>query len=350
MSKVFFKKGKREDFLKNPQLILEGFKKLEVVNSFKKNDFVALKIHFGEKDNKSYINPSLLVPLVKFLKKIETHPFLLDTNTLYRGKRNNAVEHINLAYQHGFSKLNIPIIIGDGLKGNDYMEVKVDKKHFSTCFLASILKDIDFLVVLSHFTGHILTGFGAAIKNLGMGCASRRGKLHQHCEVSPQINYQSCLSCGICAVNCPAEAIKKKEDKFVIVEENCIGCAQCISTCPNGSIKIVWSKNYQVLGEKMVEYAYAVANKRKCAYINFCIFITKDCDCMNKEEGGFIQDIGILFSDDAVSIDKASIDLIIQKEKKDVLKEIHPEIDYLPYLKYAQDLGLGELDYQLIEI
>jgi hypothetical protein len=349
MSKVFLKRGKLEDFLKNPTSILEGFKKLDVHPFLRKNDFVALKIHFGEKGNKSYINPSLLVPLVKFLKKTETRPFLLDTTTLYRGKRSNAIDHINLAYQHGFSKLSVPIIIGDGLKGNDYIEVKINKKHFSTCFLASILKDIDFLVLLSHFTGHMLTGFGAAIKNLGMGCASKKGKLLQHCEVSPQINHQNCIGCGICALNCPVDAIKK-EDKFVIVEEKCIGCAQCISVCPTGSIKIIWSKNYQVLGEKMVEYAYAVAKEKKCVYINFCIFVTKECDCMNKEQRGFVQDIGILFSNDAVSIDKASVDLIVEKEKRDVLKEIHPEVDYLHYLEYAQDLGLGELEYQLVEI
>lgn len=349
-SKVFFKRGGLEDFLNVPQKILDGLKRTNFPSAARKGDFVGLKIHFGEKGNHSYINPDLLASLIKFLKKRGTYPFFFETNTLYRGKRVNAVDHLNLAVSHGFSRAGIPIIIGDGVKGDDYREVKIEQKHFSVCFLADVLKDIDYLIVLSHFTGHMLTGFGAAVKNLGMGCASRRGKLAQHCQIKPKINEHKCIGCGVCAVNCLARAIAKKGEKYFIREELCNGCAQCVSVCPRDAVKIIWSQEYNLIGEKMVEYAYAAAKERKCIYVNFCLYITKECDCMNSEKTSAVADLGVLFSEDPVSIDKASIDLLKEREKQDFLKEAHPQIDYLHHLQYAQDIGLGSLDYKLIEI
>ncbi|UCD15451.1 MAG: DUF362 domain-containing protein, partial [Candidatus Omnitrophota bacterium] len=280
----------------------------------------------------------------------QARPFFWDTNTLYRGSRMHAVDHINLAVNHGFAQVGIPIIIGDGIKGNDYIEEKINKKHFSSCYLASVLKDIDCLIVLSHLTGHMLTGFGAAIKNLGMGCASRRGKLLQHCLVSPEINKDKCTGCGLCAENCPVDAIEARAGKYFILEDKCIGCAQCVSVCPYKAVKIVWSQEYDMLSEKMVEYAYAVTKERKCFFVNFCLYITKECDCMNKERSGFISDLGVLFSADPVSIDKASLDLVIERQGYDALGQIHPKTNYLASLQYAQTIGLGSLEYKLVEI
>ncbi|UCG35197.1 MAG: DUF362 domain-containing protein [Candidatus Omnitrophota bacterium] len=350
MSQVYFKRGTYQEFLAQPQKILDGIKKSGFLKEIKKDEFIGLKIHFGEKGNKSYINPALLSPLARFLNKRGARPFLFDTNTLYRGERTNSVDHIRIANKHGFGKLDIPIIIGDGLRGNDYLKVKCSQKHLKDFYLAQILKDIDFVLVFSHFTCHMLTGFGAAIKNMGMGCASRRGKLSQHCVVSPNIKEGQCVKCGMCAKFCPADAISEGKDAFFIDEKKCIGCAQCISVCPHGAVKISWSESYDELAQKMVEYAFAATQNRKCAYVNFCIYITKECDCMNKEKSGFIKDLGVLFSWDPVSIDKASIDLLLQREKHDVFKDAHPSINYLRHLEYAQEIGLGELGYKLIEI
>lgn len=349
MTEVFFHKITYEELLRNPQIILDCLSKTAFNQSFTKAEFIALKAHFGEKGNKSYINPNFLLPLVKFLKKSGTKPFLFETNTLYRGERMNAVDHIALAYNHGFGKLNIPIIIGDGIKGNDYLEVEINKEKFKKCFIAKAVKDIDYLLVLSHFTAHMLTGFGAAIKNLGMGCAARRGKLAQHCEVNPKINSKRCNFCGACAKACPVEAIMK-DDTHYIISDKCIGCAQCVSVCPAGAINIIWSEGYEAICEKVAEYAYAAAQGRKCFYINFCLYITKECDCMNKEEKGFIKDLGVLFSRDPVAIDKASIDLIIEQAGHDIIKEIHPKINYLHGLTHAQKIGLGSIEYKLIEV
>ncbi|MEI8348800.1 MAG: DUF362 domain-containing protein [Candidatus Omnitrophota bacterium] len=350
MPDVFFKKITNDELLKNPHTLLGGIEKLKVLDTLQKGAFVALKLHLGEKGNKSYINPIALGPLVKLLKKTQVRPFLFETNTLYRGERMNAIDHIILAHNHGFAKLDVPIIIGDGIRGGDYIEVKIDKKHFDACFMAQGLKDIDCLIVLSHLTGHMLTGFGAAIKNLGMGCASRRGKLAQHCDVSPEIIVSRCIRCGRCMENCPAAAIERNQENYRIVKEKCIGCAQCVSVCPKGAVNIMWSESYEAIGEKLVEYAYAATRERKCVYINFCVFITQECDCMNKEEKGFVKDIGLLFSHDPVAVDKASIDLLLQQENRDALREIHPKIDYLHHLRYAHEIGLGSLEYTLIEI
>jgi uncharacterized protein len=349
MADVFLKRITYDTLLKNPQTILECIEKSDLVSQFKKQQFLALKVHFGERGNKSHISPNFLLPLVQQLKKTGTKPFLFETNTLYRGERMNSVDHINLAYNHGFGKLNIPIIIGDGITGNDSIEVEINKKQFKSCFLAAALKEISNILVLSHFTGHMLTGFGAALKNIGMGCASRRGKLAQHCQVSPKIDERKCVNCGLCAEQCSVGAIEKGESKCFITGA-CIGCAQCVSVCPRGAVDIIWSEEYEVLGEKMVEYAYAVSKGRKCAYINFCVYMTKECDCMNKEETGFTADLGVLFSFDPVAIDKASLDLLSARENRDIVRDLHPQIEYLTHLRYAQELGLGTIDYRLIEL
>lgn len=348
MENIYFKRGTIQDFLSHPDYIVEGFIKSGMKDNFTKNSIVGIKIHFGEEGNKSFINPRILRDLVKFIKKIGCKVFIFDTNTLYRGKRMNAIDHIELAYSHGFGALNIPIIIGDGIRGNDYIEVDINKKNFKKVYLASILKDIDYLLVLSHFTGHMLSGFGCAIKNLAMGCAARRGKLQQHCNISPTIKEEKCKVCGICFKNCPAQAITlKSSGKYWINNNLCIGCAQCISLCPYGAIHINWWENYNIIMERIVEYAYGVFSYKKSGFINFCLYITKDCDCMNKEKEGIIKDVGVLWGNNPLTIDKASIDLIIQQEGKDILREIYPNINYQHQLDYAVNMGLGTLEYQL---
>jgi len=350
MSEVYFLRITRDDLIRDPQR-LSVFASCLEKNPPRKNDLVGLKVHFGEKGNKSYINPRSLSWLVKHLRQQGLKPFLFDTNTLYRGQRLNSVDHISLAQQHGFAKLNIPIIIGDGLRGSDMLEVEVNKKHFKTCFIASILKDTDYLISLSHFTLHMLSGFGATLKNLGMGCASRKGKMQQHCEVSPHIEEGRCIVCGACAANCPVACIEQApSEKYRIKGKECIGCAQCISMCPQDAVKINWSESYNLLQEKMLEYSLAVVKNRRAAYVNFCSFITKECDCMNTEEAPFVPDLGVFFSFDPLAVDKASLDVLLSEVGRDFVKEVHPEIDYLHQFQYAEAIGLGSSNYTLIEL
>ncbi len=350
MADVFLKRISLSGLLKSPEVILDLIKEANLSSALREGDFTGIKIHFGEKGNLSFVNPSILGPLVKYLKEKRTKPFIFDTNTLYRGQRMNAVDHLNLARAHGFGKLNIPIIIGDGLKGNDYVEVVINKKHFSSCFLGEVWRDTDFILSVAHLTAHLLTGFGATLKNLGMGIASRKGKMAQHCEVAPYINSKYCKGCGICARMCPQEAIEKEGETYRIIADKCTGCAQCISACPWGAVKINWSIAPSVLQERMVEYAYAATHNKRCAYFNFCVFITKECDCMNKETKGVVDDVGVLFSYDPVAVDRAGVDLVIEGCGLDIFKKLHPDVDYEHQFKYAEEIGLGRCDYRLIEV
>jgi uncharacterized Fe-S center protein len=154
----------------------------------------------------------------------------------------------------------------------------------------------------------------------------------------------------MCARYCPASAVYERSDSFFIEEERCIGCAQCISVCPQAAVKIIWSESYDELGEKLAEYAYAAVQGKHCFYINVCLYITKECDCMNKEKQGIVKDLGILFSDDPVAVDKACIDLLNEQESRNVLLDIHPKVNYLHYLNYAEKIGLGSTDYKLIKL
>jgi uncharacterized Fe-S center protein len=331
-------------------VLIELLERAALSSMLRKDDFVGIKLHFGEKGNKSHIPAKVVRPLAEYLIKFKTKPFLFDTNTLYRGMRTNSVDHLTQASRHGFGAAGVPLIIADGLTGNDYTEVAINKKHYATCYLASLWKDIDFIFCFSHFTLHMLTGFGASLKNMGMGIASRRGKLAQHCQIAPHIDQAHCVSCGECAATCLAQCITKTEKGFFIQSEDCIGCAQCISVCPVGAVKIDWSIEHSLIQERMVEYAYAAASGKRCAYCNLCIFITRECDCMNKEESGYVNDVGIFFGYDPVAVDKASVDAVCAASKDDPLRQVHPQIDYTAQFSYAESIGLGSCAYTLREL
>lgn len=350
MSDVFFKRIKSDQLHKDPTIVCSFLDKLTPPLTFSPGDFIGVKMHFGEKGNKSYVHPKFLRPLIKRLQEQKTKPFLFDTNTLYRGKRMNSVDHINLASAHGFSALGVPIMIADGLRGGSCTEVVINKRHFNSCFIASLCQDIDTIFVISHLTAHMLAGFGAAIKNLAMGLSSRRGKLAQHCEILPTIAASKCTCCGACARQCPAQCIVSKQNTYEIQKNKCIGCAQCISVCPAGAVTINWSNEYTLLQERIVEYAYAASKDKRCVYMTFCLFITKECDCMNKETEGIVSDLGILASYDPVAIDRAAVELLQKREKKDIFKELHPDINYMHQFVYAEEIGLGCNTYTLIEI
>ncbi|MBN2121052.1 MAG: DUF362 domain-containing protein [Candidatus Omnitrophica bacterium] len=352
MSKVYFLETDLKTFEREPKMLVNFLDKTELFSLIKNKSLVGIKMHFGEDKNKGYLKPHYIKGLVEKIKRLGANPFLFDTNTLYRGKRTNSVDHFNLAFfGHNFKTLNIPLIIGGGLKSKEYIEVDVSGKHFKKAKITSLLRDVDVVLVLSHLTGHMLTGFGAAIKNLGMGCASRAGKMEQHCEVSPSVRHDICVKCKKCISTCLAEAISLKEDKILIDKAKCTGCAQCISECPKGAIKIAWSEDYALMQEKMVEYAKAACDL--CGlkfFVNFSLFVTEECDCMSKEGSPAALDSGILASVDPLSLDKASVDLAIAKNKKDIFKDMHSEVDYSSQFKYAEDIGLGEIDYVLEKV
>ncbi|MCP2519321.1 DUF362 domain-containing protein [Candidatus Aminicenantes bacterium AC-708-M15] len=353
-SKVYFIQANTKE---NPESISGKVKKIflksGIFNLIEKDSFVALKIHFGEKGNKGHIKPEWLKDIISLIKQKTNNAFFTDTNTLYRGNRADAISHLKIAEEHGFSleKTGIPVIIADGLFGRDYQEVEINQKHFSKVKIARAIYDADFLLGLTHITGHILTGFGGTIKNIAMGCSSRTGKLEQHCDVKPEIILHKCNACKLCISVCPEEAISIRGGKAYIAMEKCIGCGECLAVCRQGAVKINWDESSHRVQEKMAEYAIGVLEpKQKFGFINFILKTTKDCDCLAKDQPALVEDIGILASNDPIAIDIASVDLINKKADDDLFKKIYPSINWKVQLEYGAKIGLGNLKYELIEI
>lgn len=350
-NKVYFKRisdwAAKEEIA---SLLLSLWQNMADSNFIKKDDFAAIKLTFGEEGTSGYIKPEWLENLIKELKDKTENLFILETNTLYREKRSNAVGHLHVAHMHGYdiSSLGIPIIIGDGLTGRDSQNVAVKGEHFESVKLSKTLCESDALISLSHVTGHCQTGFAGALKNLGMGCAARAGKLLQHSKTLPEITVEKCDGCGECMRICPANAIGLKKKKAILVKERCIGCGECTVVCRPGAIAIKYDENAVRLQEKMVEYALGVKNAlaSKIACINFLYSITKNCDCMSKNEPSIAADIGLLGGFDPVSVDKASLDMV----GIETFNKIHPEIDPMVQMRHAEKIKLGSLEYELIEV
>jgi uncharacterized Fe-S center protein len=323
-----------------------------------KNDLVGIKVHFGEEGNTAFIPPYYIRPIVEEVEKAGGKPFLFDTNTLYRGQRENARDHILIAYKHGFSPETVgcPVIIADGLKGKDYVEVAINGKHFEKVRLGSLIKQLDSCIVVSHVKGHSSAGFGGAIKNISMGFASRSGKQQMHSDVKPVVDEEKCISCGTCMEWCPVEAISlTAEGKAFIDHQICIGCGECRVTCPEEAIDISWETTPIFLQEKMAEYALGaiVLLRNRIGFLNFLINVTPDCDCWEWSESYLVRDLGVLASLDPVAIDQASCDLLNREWQKtggkDIWKDLYPRIDWSVQLKHAEAIGVGIRNYILIE-
>lgn len=315
-------------------------KLLEEIDYSKLGKKVAIKVHFGEKGCNTHINPKIVKQICDKIKKLGKIPTLVECNVLYKGSRTNTKEHIQTAKEHGFDFCSIDIL--DGENGNEFIEI-------NGCKLGKGLAKYDSLIVLSHFKGHALAGFGGAIKNVGMGLGSRAGKLYMHSNVSPFVGV-NCKGCGKCVSNCDVKAISLIKDKAKIDKKKCIGCAMCISVCPYNVIKVPWiSQTPKTLQKKIAEYSKAVLTKfPDTIFINFLGNITKNCDCSPHQQTPIIQDIGFLYSKDIVAIDKASLDLV-NKESKNKFKRINL-INKQNQIKIAEKINLGSSEYKLINL
>jgi len=324
----------------------------KLFSALKPEGKTAVKMHFGEEGNTGFVRPELVRLICDEAKKKSADVFLSDTNALYRGRRTNSQEHLALAKEHGFSKdsVGVEIVIPEDTKKENIEEVRIRQKFIDVARIARVFMQADNIVAISHFKGHIMAGFGGALKNIGMGCAARSGKLAQHSDVSPVVYQAKCSGCGACVKICPAQAIRIENKKSVINGLKCLGCASCIAVCPNAAIDVNWESGGRDLQKKMAEYAYAVLkNKKACIFFNFAVKITKECDCLAKDDPRIAPDLGILASFDPVSVDQASLDLVNNACCRDIFQELHPNRDGSTQLKYANSLGIGSLDYQLIE-
>jgi len=376
MSPVFFSDLKLESgktLLDKLDILLD---RADLKGKIREKDLVAIKLHFGEKGNTAYVRPIFLRRVVDRVKQFKGKPFLTDTNTLYTGARSEAVSHLSTAVENGFAEsvINAPILIADGLRGNSAVKVRINRPIFKTVSIAREIYMTDALIVVTHFKGHELSGFGGALKNLGMGCASREGKLSQHSNISPQVKKKACQGCETCLSWCAQEAIsmlslkpgvEAKRGNAFIDPKKCVGCGECILSCPSGAIQIQWNENIPIFQKKMVEHAYgAVQNKKgKVLYLSFLTQISPACDCYGYSDASIVNDIGILSSEDPVAIDKASVDLVngevgnraskLQKNwnpGEDKFRAVYPEVDWSIQLAYAEEIGMGTRKYELIKI
>lgn len=340
-----------DDAKKIEMAILKLFRETGLNERIQKKDLIAIKIHFGEVGNQGHIEPRFAAVISKEIKRIQGRPFFTDTNTLYSGKRSNSIDHLMLAYEHGFTPniLQAPVIIADGLLGNDEVKIPINGKHFKEVPIARDLAFCDGIISLNHFTGHIVTHFGGALKNLGMGGSSRAGKLLQHSTVKPSVSIKKCTGCEVCTFWCPTKSITMVDVKAVINLETCIGCGQCLSVCKYSAILFNWDESSELVQEKMVEHALGVLKGKteKSIHITFLTHITAECDCMAKDELPVIDDIGILASNDPVALDKASLDCIRNKTGKEFGEIISRNHLPVNQIHYAESLNLGSSRYEL---
>jgi uncharacterized Fe-S center protein len=344
-SKVYFlpwyKKGELYKFLKATRIF----------GHIKTRNFVAIKVHFGEKHNKGHIDPKHVLPIVKIIKEKTAYPFLTDASTIYVGKRSDAYHHHLIAHKHGFTidTCGCPVIIADGLRGNSQVKVEINLKHFKTVEIAQEIYNADTFIFMSHFKGHEITGFGGALKNIGMGCGSKAGKYDMHHSSKPTINNKTCIGCGNCVRHCYQNALTLVDKKVVMDKDKCAGCGQCIVNCTFKVFGLRWNEEPSCVQEKIVEYALGVLKNKQSSYVNFLNHISKYCDCFSvPNNSALMQDVGIVAGTDPVAVDQASYDLVNKAYGKNFFKEIYPEIDPTIQLKYAQDLGLGSMEYSLV--
>ena len=365
-SKVYFTDFRSRSIEDNKiNKVRKLFEASKFKNLLEEEELVAVKLHFGEEGNDSFISPLLVRQVVDKIIEAGAKPFITDTNTLYYGSRHNSPDHIKTAVLHGFdyAVAGAPIVIADGLKGENWQNIEIKQKHFNEVKIAGGIESADSMIVMSHFKGHEMAGFGGAIKNLAMGCASASGKIEQHECVKPII-LDGCTSCGTCIESCPENAMNIGEEGAQMDYDCCIGCNNCIFECPESLIRLNWKSMNEFI-EKMTEYALgAVKSKNgKVGYMNFLMNITPDCDCLPWSDSPIVPDIGILVSDDPVALDAASYDLVNEQrgfensmlqhhhlEGEDKFKGVWGMVDGHVQLRYGQEIGLGKIEYELIDI
>jgi uncharacterized Fe-S center protein len=337
-----------------------------------KGKYTAIKIHFGEPGNLSFLRPNFAKTLADRVRKLGGMPFLTDCNTLYVGRRNNALVHLEAAGENGYSFLSTGCqnIIADGIRGTDDVDVPVKGGEYcKVAYIGRAIMDADIVISLNHFKGHEGTGFGGAIKNVGMGSGSRAGKMAMHNDGKPAVNGADCTGCKICARFCAHGAIGFGGGKASIDHGKCAGCGRCIGACGRHAIQSKWDSSNTALSRKMAEYAWAALEGRPNFHINVVNQVSPYCDCHEENDAAVVPDIGIFAGFDPVALDQACVDAVnaapgiaasiisdraktpaYEKGGADHFTGIHPTTDWRVQLAHAEKIGLGTTKYELITI
>lgn len=345
-------------------------KRAGIANIDFQNQFVAIKIHFGEPGNLAYIRPNYAARMATLLRSLGAKPFLTDCNTLYSGRRSNAVDHLESAMENGFNPISAKceVIIADGLKGTDYREIEINGEYCKAPKIGTAIVDADIILTMNHFKGHEQTGFGGALKNLGMGCASVGGKLELHSASQPVVDREHCKSCNICVKHCAHDAIHLGADKIAVIDyEKCVGCGQCVALCQYDAAVMGDGDTSERLNYKIAEYTKAVLLGKPNFHVSFIMNVSPECDCWNHNDAAIVPDLGIAASFDPVALDKACADMVINApllsgnklaethphehlEGEDKFHLIHPDTNWQAGLEHAEKIGLGTQEYELITV
>lgn len=337
------------------------------------NKFVAIKMHFGELGNLGYLRPNYAKAVADMVKELGGKPFLTDCNTLYPGSRKNALEHLECAWENGFTPLTVgcPVIIGDGLKGTDDIAVPViGGEYIKEAQIGHAIMDADVFISLTHFKGHEMAGFGGTIKNIGMGCGSRAGKKDQHINGKPHITEEQCRGCQRCQRECANNGLffDDVKKKMTINTENCVGCGRCLGACNFDAIKFAnWSASEE-LNCRMAEYAKAVVDGRPCFHISLVVDVSPNCDCHSENDAPILPNLGMLASFDPLALDQACVDACMEAapltnsqlsdniaksnfvDHHDHFTNSTPESEWRTCLDHAEKIGLGTREYELIVV
>jgi uncharacterized Fe-S center protein len=318
------------------------------------NDRVAIKVHVGEPGLKTALPPEIAGTVARRLRDVGASPFFTDTAVLYPGRRSNGVTHAEVAVEHGFTleRSGAVFIPADGIAGNLEVDVAVAGRHFETVGIAEAIAGANAIVAVSHMTGHMLSGFGATLKNIGMGCSSRKGKLLQHSDTKPYIK-DGCAACGDCVDHCPTGALSRDGDGCAQIDESgCSGCGECLALCRCGAIGFRWDSGSAAMQEKMVEHALGTmrAIKGRLICLLGIVDLTQHCDCWAPGSPRVASDVGFALSRDPVALDQAALDLVASVTGTPLDRLAWPNLDGTLQLSYAESMGLGSRSYRLIEV
>ena len=337
---------------------------IEQINFNKK--YTAIKLHFGEPGNLAYLRPNFSKVIVDVVKNLGGMPFLTDCNTLYAGRRKDALEHLDAAYENGYNPftLGCHVIIADGIKGTDEAYVPINCEFVKEAKIGRAIMDSDIIISLNHFKGHELAGFGGAIKNIGMGSGSRAGKMEMHNSGKPSVESEKCTGCGTCATNCAHGAISfDYNNRAFITHDICAGCGRCIGACSFDAIHANWDEATAIVGKKIAEYAYAVIKDKPSFHINIVMDVSPFCDCHSENDAAIVPNIGMFASFDPVALDMACVDAVnkapvvrgsmldeLWRKEGDHFTSVHPDTNWRVSMDHAEKLGIGSKNYEITEV
>ena len=357
-----------------------------------KDKFVAVKVHFGEVGNMAFLRHQYAKVLCDHIKARGGKPFLTDCNTLYVGYRNNALNHLDAAFINGYNPLSTGVhtIIADGLRGTDEREIPVvGGEYVKEAKIGAAVAEADIIVSLTHFKGHVNAGFGGALKNIGMGCGSKKGKMEMHSSGTPRIDGGKCIGCGMCVDHCANDGVHVVDGTAVIDEGHCVGCGYCIAYCPAGAIMTKWDEAKPVMNKKIAEYTKAVLDGKPSFHVSLVLDVSPDCDCERHNDVPVIPNVGMFASFDPVALDQACVDAANKQpvilgskadpqvkeasasdhmdgaraipeqaysehaagdDGHDVFRMVHPDTDWAAGLDHAVKLGIGTREYELVVV